>query len=100
MTIAIAICVVGCSAVQPVVARDDVSITGDVRARLAGNGQTSPLAVAVDTKGGVVHLTGSVPTDMDRTSVERIARDAPGVRAVDNDVRFGDSSGRGQPISR
>jgi osmotically-inducible protein OsmY len=34
-------------------------------------------------------VAGSVPKSADRESVERIARETPGVRSVDNDVRFG-----------
>jgi hypothetical protein len=89
-TIAILICAMGCSARQPIVQRDDVSITNDVRARLAADAQASPSEIAVDTKAGIVHLTGTVATNDERDSVERIARDAPGVHAVNNDVRFGD----------
>src|SRR6476660_4074768 len=81
MTIATLICIVGCSARQPIVARDDVSITNDVRARLAADKQASPSEITVDTKTGIVHLTGTVATDDERTSIERIAREAPGVRA-------------------
>jgi osmotically-inducible protein OsmY len=91
MTIALLICAMGCSAHQPVVTRDDASITSDVRARLAADAQSKSLGVTVDTNAGIVHLTGNVPTDSDRSSVERIARDAPGVLAVDNNVRFGDA---------
>lgn len=100
MAIAIVIYAMGCAARQPIVERDDASITNDVRARLAADAEASPLEVTVDTKGGVVHLTGSVARDDDRNSVERIARDSPGVRAVDNDVRFGGSAVRGQPSTR
>ncbi len=79
----------GCAGRQPIVERDDVAITNDVRARLAADTHASPLAVTVDTKAGVVSLSGMVPTDGDRNAVERIARDTPGVRTVDNDVMFG-----------
>ena len=81
--------VVACAARQQVVQRDDASITNDVRARLAADASSRPLQVGVDTKAGVVHLTGFVPTDDDRSSVERIARATEGVRSVDNDVIFG-----------
>jgi len=91
MTIAILVCAMGCAAHQPTVTRDDASITNDVRARLAADAQAKSLGVTVDTNAGVVHLAGTVPTDSDRSSVERIARDAPGVLAVDNNVRFGDA---------
>jgi hyperosmotically inducible protein len=99
IAIALLICAMGCSAQQPIVQRDDASITNDVRARLAADAQASPLEVAVDTKAGIVNLTGFVETDDQRNSVERIARDAPGVRSVDNNVRFGDAPVRAKPIN-
>ena len=80
---------IGCSARQPIVERDDVSITNDVRARLAADTQASPLRINVETKTGIVKLSGNVATDGERNSVERIARETPGVRSVDNNVRFG-----------
>jgi len=80
----------GCVRRSPVVPRDDATITEDVRARLAANAQTKPFAIMVGTTASVVHLAGSVAKPADRDSVERIARDTPGVRSVENDVRFGD----------
>ena len=79
----------GCVGRSPVVPRDDASITKDVQARLTADGQTKPFAITVGTTAGVVHVAGSVPKSADRESVERIARETPGVRSVDNDVRFG-----------
>ena len=91
----------GCAAAQPVVQRDDAAITKDVRARFAADASVSPLNVNVDTKAGVVRLTGLVATDGDRNSVERIALEAPGVRSVDNSVIFGTglTPAAGAPIS-
>ena len=62
----------------------------DARARLAVNAQTKPFAITVGTTAAVVHVAGSVAKPADRESVEGIARDTPGVRSVDNEVRFGD----------
>ena len=81
--------VAGCVGPSPVVARDDASITEDVQARLAADGQTKPYAITVGTTKGVVHVQGVVEKSADRDSVERIARETPGVRSVNNDVRFG-----------
>lgn len=81
--------VTGCAARAPTVTRSDAVINDDVRARLAANAQTEPFDITVDTQGGVVHLTGDVAKDTDRATVERIALDAPGVRSVNNDVRYG-----------
>ena len=78
-----------CAVRPPTVPRDDASITSDVQARLAADPQTKPFAITVDTKAGVVHVAGDVAKDADRQAVERIARDAPGVQSVDNDVRYG-----------
>ncbi len=89
LAVATPIGTVGCSARQPAVRRNDVAITNDVEARLASDTESSRSAIAVDTKAGVVHLTGMVATDGARNSIEQIARDTPGVRSVDNDVRFG-----------
>ena len=79
----------GCAARVPVVHREDAAITEDVRARLAANAETKPFAINVATTAGVVAVTGDVAVSADRDSVERIAHDTPGVRSVDNNVRFG-----------
>ena len=79
----------GCVGRSPVVHREDAAITDDVRARLAADGQTKPFAITVATTAGVVNVTGTVAKSADRDSVERIARDTPGVRSVDNNVRYG-----------
>ena len=72
-----------------VVPREDAAITEDVRARLAADGQTKPFVITVGTTAGVVRVAGSVAKAADRDSVERIARETPGVRSVDNNVQFG-----------
>jgi hyperosmotically inducible protein len=79
----------GCVSQPRVADREDAAITQDVRARLAADQQTNPFAITVATNAGVVNVTGSVDKSADRDSVERIARDTPGVRSVDNNVRFG-----------
>jgi osmotically-inducible protein OsmY len=72
-----------------VVPRDDSAITQDVQARLQADPAASGSTIGVETKAGVVSLTGAVTTDTVRTSAEKVARDTPGVRSVDNNVRFG-----------
>ena len=84
----------GCANRARVVPRDDAAITEDVRARLAADGQTKPFAITVGTTAGVVRVAGAVANPADRDSVERIARETPGVRSVNNDVKFG-----GSPVS-
>ena len=84
----------------PVVPRDDASITEDVRARLAADGQTKPFVITVGTTVGIVHVAGSVAKASDRDSVERIARETPGVRSVDNNVQFGGEPVPVEPINQ
>ena len=79
----------GCVGPSPVAHRDDAAITEAVRTRLAADGQTKPFAIEVGTTEGVVKVSGAVTKSADRDAVERIARDTPGVRKVDNHVRFG-----------
>ena len=83
----------GCVSQPRVANREDAAITQDVRERLAADGETKPFAINVATNAGVVRVAGSVAKSSDRDSVERIARETPGVRSVDNDVRFG-----GEPV--
>lgn len=81
--------ITGCGPHTPKVTRNDTVISDDVRARLAADPQTEPFDITVDTNGGIVHVTGDVAKDSDRAKVERIALDSPGVRSVNNDVRYG-----------
>ena len=74
---------------QPRVVREDAEITRDVQARLAADSQTKPFAIKVATTAGVVSVAGEVAKSSDRDFVERIARETPGVRSVDNNVRYG-----------
>jgi len=86
----------GCMGRAPVVHREDAAITDDVRARLAADEQTKPFAITVATTSGVVAVTGDVAKSADRDTVERIARDTPGVRSVDNNVRYGGTPAPGR----
>jgi hyperosmotically inducible protein len=92
MTMALAICVAttGCAARQEIVLRDDSAITKDVQDRLAADTAGSGGAkIGVETKAGIVSLKGDVSSENMRSSAERIARETPGVRSVDNRVQFG-----------
>ena len=89
LAIVLVIGTIGCAATQPIVQRDDVTISNDVRARFAADAQVRDSKVLVETNAGIVHISGAVATDSERNSAERIARETPGVRGVNNDVRFG-----------
>lgn len=94
IALATTIATTGCAARQEVVVRDDSAITKDVRERLSADPAASKSTITVDTKAGVVSLSGEVSESV-RASAEQIARDTPGVRSVDNNMRFGGASAPG-----
>src|SRR5215470_17704388 len=78
----------------------DSAITAIVKSKLAVDNETSSANINVDTKGGVVTLTGVVMTQANKEQAERIARNTEGVTRVINNVTVetdgehdGDSAG-------
>ena len=61
---------------------DDAGITITVKGRLLADPQVQGLRIDVDTRDGVVFLTGSVGSDADRQKAIQLARDTKGVRDV------------------
>lgn len=66
---------------------DDAKITAAVKAKLVADRASNLVAVNVDTRDGVVHLQGTVPTDEDRAEAERLAMQTNGVLSVTNDLK-------------
>jgi hyperosmotically inducible protein len=66
---------------------DDATITAAVKARLVADRPQNLVKVDVDTRSGVVHLQGIVPTEEDRMEAERLARRTDGVLDVKNDLK-------------
>lgn len=64
----------------------DAALTGRVKAALAANRATSALRTNVDTERGVVTLRGIARSAAERDLAEKLARDVPGVRSVDNQI--------------
>jgi hyperosmotically inducible protein len=62
---------------------NDVSIQQDIASKIAGDKTTSGLDVTVESRGGVVFLTGTTPTDTEASAVVEIASSTPGVTDVD-----------------
>jgi osmotically-inducible protein OsmY len=100
---AVMIMAVVIGAVAPVAAQDrsmgdrvdDALITSTLKAKLVADSPKSLVNVNVDTKDGVVHLQGSVPTEQDRVDAERMARATKGVRDVHNELTV--ASGAASP---
>jgi hypothetical protein len=71
---------------------DDAWITTKVKTKLSTEHVKSLVNVDVDTKDGVVHLQGTVPTMEDKAQAERLARDTDGVISVMNDLKVASST--------
>jgi hyperosmotically inducible protein len=88
MLIAVAVFLVSCNS-QAV---DDSTITAKVKSKLAADTDTSAIKISVETRDGVVSLTGTVPTDAEKTKAEQIARATDGVKRVSNDIKVDPNS--------
>jgi hyperosmotically inducible protein len=61
---------------------DDASITMRVKAKLLDDPEVKGLKIDVDTREGVVYLTGSVATPQVRDKAMKLARETEGVKDV------------------
>lgn len=66
---------------------DDASIVTKIKAKLTGSSEVNPLNVDVDSKEGVVTLSGRVETPQARRAAGRLARNTKGVREVHNRIQ-------------
>jgi len=80
--IAVLIGVAGCSSQEV----DDSAVTVKVKSKLAADGQISAIKIGVDTKAGVVTLTGTVPKTTEKDQADKIARNTEGVKSVVNSI--------------
>src|SRR4030095_10856743 len=65
----------------------DAGITAQVKAAFALSKRISAYEVGVETKSGVVTLTGQAPSEIDRELAGNVARDTTGVKQGDNQIR-------------
>jgi osmotically-inducible protein OsmY len=65
----------------------DAGITAQVKAAFALSKRISAYEIGVETKGGVVTLTGQAPSEVDRELAGDVAKDTTGVKQVDNQIR-------------
>src|SRR5262249_32487521 len=80
----------------------DSAITAMVKSKLSVDDETSSADINVDTKGGVVTLTGAVTTQANKEQAERIARNTEGVTRVINNITvetYGEHAGAGASMS-
>jgi len=71
---------------------DDSAITAKVKGKLAEDSQTSAIKISVSTSQGVVTLSGTVPTETEKTRAEQIARQTEGVKRVVDDIKVDPNS--------
>ncbi len=64
----------------------DAAITTSVKSKLAANKSVSASKIDVDTSDGVVTLNGSVHSAAAKTTAARLAREAKGVKRVENNL--------------
>ncbi len=69
-------------------AAKDAWITGKLEAVYALNSHLNPFTIDPDTTNGVVHLTGTVDSDIDRDLAGELAKGIDGVVNVDNDLKI------------
>lgn len=71
---------------------DDAGIVASIKAKLTGDPQVHPFNVDVDSKDGVVTLSGRVETVAARNEAEKIARNTEGVKEVRNRIKLGNEN--------
>jgi hypothetical protein len=64
----------------------DAMVTAKVKTKMAADDDVKALQVNVDTKDGVVTLTGTVDTRTQATKAEQLAAGTEGVRSVTNNL--------------
>ena len=60
------------------------TLTARIKSELLFNGETSGLAINVDSDGGEVTLSGKVESDAERELAEQIAANVEGAQSVEN----------------
>jgi hypothetical protein len=73
---------VGCSSSQP----NDAQITSEIQSKLFADPNITGKQISVNTKDGIVTLTGSVPTEMERAAAGSDAGAVKGVKTVVNNL--------------
>lgn len=66
----------------------DAAITSAVKTKFLGDTNVPGLKIDVDTKDGVVTLTGNVPTSSEKERALQLARDTTGVKRVIDQLKI------------
>jgi hyperosmotically inducible protein len=65
---------------------DDAAITSTVKARLVEDKSVDAGAIGVETQNGIVMLSGTARSSLEKSTAENIAIKVPGVKLVQNNV--------------
>lgn len=71
---------------------DDSTLTAKVKSKLLVNADTSALKIGVQTNNGVVTLSGTVPTLVEKTRAEEVASKTDNVKGVVNGITIDSQS--------
>lgn len=93
LVLALTMTTVACSTTQTTSTQvDDAEIASKVKAKLAADPEVNPFDIDVDSKDGVVRLSGTVNSATNREEAGRLAAGTEGVRRVDNELTIGDKT--------
>ena len=70
---------------------DDAGITMNVKSQLLDDPLVKGLKIDVDTRDGIVYLTGSVGSDAERQQAVKLAKDSKGVKDVQSNLTLSKS---------
>src|SRR5262245_51449958 len=65
---------------------DDAGMIAAIKSKYTLDGETSSLKIGVDAVNGVVTLSGTVPTEREKSKAEYLARNTTGVKQVVNNI--------------
>ena len=68
---------------------EDAGLTAKVKTKFLADTKISGLRIDVDSRDGVVTLTGTVPTAAEKTLAGKVAKETDGVKSVVNNLKVG-----------
>lgn len=72
-------------------ATKDAALTAAVKSKFLADTKVSGLKIDVDTRNGVITLTGTVPTAAEKSRAGLVAKETDGVKSVVNNLKIGKS---------
>ncbi len=87
-----------CSLINKTDSPGDAAIKDSIQAKLFQDATLKTREIHVDVKKGIVTLTGTVASDMEKLAVEGLARGAAGVTQVVDELAVSDALATGAPM--